>query len=136
VTVAAASQIEKTYSEPGSSTMQVVEPWYPPPTYPPPRVTTSGSTDGRAVASLITAIAGILLGLPIGIPGMVLGTVAYFLARSSVSRIDSSQGRLGGRGVAVAGWVLGVVAMAIGSAVTLVWVVVLLVATAQPSDGG
>jgi hypothetical protein len=67
---------------------------------------------------------------------MVLGTVAYFLGRSSVSRIDSSQGRLGGRGVAVAGWVFGVVSMAIGSVVTLVWVVVVLVATAEPSAGG
>ena len=110
--------------------------WYPPPSYPPPRITASGSTDGRAVASLITAIAGIVLGLPVGIPGMVLGTVAYFLGRSSVSRIDSSQGRLGGRGVAVAGWVFGVVSMAIGSVVTLVWVVVVLVATAEPSAGG
>ena len=67
---------------------------------------------------------------------MVLGTLAYFLGRSAVSRIDSSQGGLGGRSVAVAGWVLGVVAMAIGSAVTLVWIVVLLVATSQPATGG
>ena len=136
MTVASASEIEKSHSELGSFTTQVVEPWYPPPTYPPPRVIASGSTDGRAIASLVTAIAGILLGLPVGIPGMVFGTVAYFLGRSSVSRIDSSQGKLGGRGVAVAGWVFGVVSMAIGSAVTVVWVVVLLVATAQPSAGG
>jgi len=136
VTAAAASEIEQSHSEIGSSATQVAGPWYPPPAHPPPLITASGSTDGRAIASLITAIAGILLGLPVGIPGMVLGTVAYFLGRSSASRIESSQGKLGGRGVAVAGWVLGVVAMAIGSAVTLVWVVVLLVATAQPSAGG
>ena len=71
-----------------------------------------------------------------GIPGMVLGTIAYFLGKSAVSRIDGSQGALGGRGVAVSGWVLGVVAMAIGSAVTLVWLVVVLVATSQPSAEG
>jgi hypothetical protein len=53
-----------------------------------------------------------------------------------VSRIDSSQGALGGRSVAVAGWVLGVAAMAIGSAVTLVWIVVILVATSQPAISG
>jgi hypothetical protein len=110
--------------------------WYPPPSYPPPSVTAPGKTDGRAVVSLIAAVAGILLGLPTGIPGMVLGTLAYFLGRSAVSRIDSSQGGLGGRSVAVAGWVLGVVAMAIGSAVTLVWIVVVLVATSQPATGG
>jgi hypothetical protein len=33
--------------------------------------------------------------------------------------------------MAVAGWVLGAVAMAIGSAVTLVWLVVVLVAVSQ-----
>ena len=76
--------------------------WYPPPTYPPPSVKVSGSTEGRAIASLIAAIAGILLGLPMGIPGMVLGTLAYFLGRSAVSRIDSSEGALGGRSIAVA----------------------------------
>jgi hypothetical protein len=110
-------------------------PWYPPPNHPPPRVKAAGSNDGRATASLVTAIVGIVLGLPAGIPGMVLGTLAYFLGRSAVSRIDSSQGTLGGRGVAVAGWVFGVVAMAIGSAVTLAWIVVLLVATSQPATG-
>jgi hypothetical protein len=136
VTVAAASEIEKSQLDVGSSATQAVGPWHPPPSYPPPRVKAAGSTDGRAIASLITAIAGIVLGLPIGIPGMVLGTIAYFLGKSSVSRIDGSHGALGGRGVAAAGWVFGVVAMAIGSAVTLVWIVVVLVATAQPSAGG
>jgi hypothetical protein len=64
---------------------------------------------------------------------MVLGTLAYFIGKSAVSRIDHSQGARGGRSVAVAGWVLGAVAMAIGSAVTLVWLVVALVAFSQPA---
>ena len=136
MTFAAFSEIETSHVDVGSSGTEAVVPWHPPPSYPPPHVKASGSTDGRAIGSLITAIAGILLGLPAGIPGMVLGTIAYFLGKSSVSRIDSSQGALGGRGVAVAGWVFGVVAMAIGSVVTLIWIVVLLVATAQPSAGG
>jgi len=126
----ASSEVEKNPLDTAPGT------WYPPPTYPPPRVKASGSTDGRATASLIVAIAGILLGLPMGIPGMVLGTLAYFLGRSAVSRIDESQGALGGRSVAVSGWVLGAVAMAIGSAVTLVWIVVVLVATSQPASSG
>jgi hypothetical protein len=67
---------------------------------------------------------------------MVLGTIAYFLGKSAVSRIDGSQGAPGGRSVAVSGWVLGAIAMAIGSAVTLVWIVVVLVATSQPATGG
>jgi hypothetical protein len=53
-----------------------------------------------------------------------------------VSRIDSSKGALGGRSIAVSGSVFGVVAMAIGSVITLVWIVVVLVATTQPAAGG
>jgi hypothetical protein len=130
------SEIEKVHSEIAPPAAGGVAPWYPPPSYPPPRVKASGSTDGRGIASLIAAIAGIVLGLPMGIPGMVLGTLAYFLGKSAVRRIDSSQGALGGRGVAVTGWVFGIVAMAIGSVVSLIWIVVVLVATAQPTAGG
>jgi hypothetical protein len=136
VTGSAFSEIEQARAEVALAPAQTDGAWYPPPSHPPPRVKASGSTEGRAISSLITAIAGILLGLPMGIPGMVLGTLAYFLGKSAVSRIDGSQGALGGRGVAVSGWVLGVVAMAIGSAVTLVWLVVVLVATSQPSAEG
>jgi hypothetical protein len=110
---------------PAQTVAQAAVPWYPPPSYPPPRVKASGSTDGRAIASLIAAIAG-----------MVLGTLAYFLGRSAVSRIDNSKGALGGRSIAVSGSVFGVVAMAIGSVITLVWIVVVLVATTQPAAGG
>lgn len=133
MTVTAPLEIEKSHADVAPPPAASVTPWYPPPNHPPPRVKAAGSTDGRAIGSLISAIAGIVLGLPMGIPGMVLGTLAYFLGKSSVSRIDSSQVPLGGRGVAVAGWVLGVAAMAIGSAVTLVWIVVMLVATAEPT---
>jgi hypothetical protein len=62
---------------------------------------------------------------------MALGSLAYFLGKSAVNNIDSSKGGFGGRGMAVTGWVLGAVAMAIGSAVTLVWLVVILVAVSQ-----
>jgi len=107
--------------------------WYPPPNYPPPREISPGRTDTRAIASLLASIAGIVLGLPLGIPGMVLGTLAYFLGKSSVSRIDGSRGALGGRSMAVSAWVLGIVAMFIGSVVTLIWLVVFLVAISQPA---
>jgi hypothetical protein len=135
VTFAGPLNIEKGQTDIAPPPAEDLTPWYPPPNLPPPRVKAAGSTDGRGIASLITAIAGIVLGLPMGIPGMILGTIAYFLGRSAVSRIDSSLGALGGRSAAVAGWVLGVVAMAIGSAVTLTWIVVLLVATSQPPTG-
>ena len=109
--------------------------WHPPPAYPPPRAQISGSTEGRGIAALLAAIAGIVIGVPLGLPGMVLGTLAYFLGKSAVSRIDSSQGALGGRGLAVSSWVLGAVAMGIGAVVTLVWLVVVLMAMSQPATG-
>jgi hypothetical protein len=126
------SEIDKGHSE-GAPSAPSVTAWHPPPSYPPPRAEASGATDGRAVVSLIAAIFGILLGLPFGIPGMVLGTLAYFLGKSAVRRIDGAPGALGGRSLAVSGWVLGAVAMAIGSAVTLVWLIVVLVAFSQPA---
>jgi len=130
------SEIETGHTEIAPPAAQGVTPWYPPPSYPPPRGTASGTNDGRAIGSLIAAIAGIVLGVLMGIPGMVLGTLAYFLGKSAVARIDSSQGALGGRSLAVTGWVFGIVAMAIGSVVSLIWIVVPLIATAQPSAGG
>ena len=131
MSAAPGSEIE-TSAPAGDQPVLAVGTWHPPPTDPPPHTRASGSADGRAIASLLAGIAGIVLGLLLGIPGMVLGTVAYFLGKSAVKRIDSSQGLLGGRSLAVSAWVLGVVAMAIGSAVSLVWLIVVLVATSQP----
>jgi hypothetical protein len=66
---------------------------------------------------------------------MVLGTLAYFLGKSAVSRIDSSQGAVGGRGLALWSWVLGAIAMGIGAVVTLIWFVVVLIAMSQAATG-
>jgi len=127
------SALEKTAAS--LETRTPVAPWYPPPTYPPPTEQVVGSSGGRAVVALAAAIFGIVLGLPLGLPGMILGTLAYFLGKSAVARMESS-GATGGRGVAVSAWVLGVVAMAIGSVVALVWIVVLLVLASGPTTTG
>jgi hypothetical protein len=103
------------------------------PQYPPPPLAMRGRTDGRATASLLAGIAGLLL-VPLGLPGLTLGPVAYFLGRSSVGRIQESKGALGGRSTAVAGWVIGVIATAVGAAITLVWLVLLLISIAPPSS--
>ncbi|HYL08397.1 MAG TPA: hypothetical protein VEU76_07590 [Candidatus Udaeobacter sp.] len=85
--------------------------------------------------SLLAGIAGLVIGLPLGIPGMVLGPFAYFLGKSAVGRIDESKGELGGRSTAVAGWVIGAIATALGALVTLVWFIVLLVTVSnQPAQ--
>ena len=112
-------------------------PWFPPPTYPPPRGAEPQKTgsSGRAVSSLLAGIAGIVFGLAAGLPGLVLGPLAYFLGRSAVRGIDASKGALGGRGVAVTGLVLGVVATVIGALVSLFWIVILLEALATAPTG-
>jgi hypothetical protein len=89
-------------------------------------------TDGRAVTSLVASIMGILLGIPFGLPGLLLGPMGYFMGRSALARIDSTPGAVGGRGVAVAGSVFGVVATAIGAVVSLAWLVLLLVVISTP----
>jgi len=105
--------------------------FYPP--YPPPPMAVRGRTDGRATASLLAGISGLLL-VPLGLPGLTLGPVAYFLGKSSVDRIEEAKGALGGRSTAVAGWVMGVIATAVGAAITLVWLVLLLISIAPPSS--
>ena len=77
--------------------------------------------------AVVLALVGIVFGLFTGIVGLLVGPVAYFLGKSAVSRIDSSEEKLGGRGTAVAGWVMGAVATAIGAGVTLVWFILFLI---------
>jgi dipeptide/tripeptide permease len=83
-------------------------------------------TDGKAAASLVWAILGLIFGLPLGLPGMIAGPVAYFLGKGALARIAESNGALTGKSAANAGRILGIVAMAVGAIVTLVWLVVIL----------
>jgi hypothetical protein len=112
----------------------VVAPYHPPPSYPPPSLGKAAATDMQAIGSLAVAVLGIALGLPFGVPGLVLGAIAYFMGKAAIRRIDGSSGSIGGRSLAAAGWILGVVATAIGAVVSLVWVVVLLVAISSPAS--
>lgn len=109
-----------------------VAPYHPPPSYPPPQYARRQALDNRAAVALTLAIVGLLLGLPLGVPGLVCGPIAYFVGRSAVSRIDGSAGALGGRNLAVFGWVLGVVATAVGAVVSLTWLVIWLVSISGP----
>jgi len=108
-------------------------PYHPPPSYPPPAYGRAQSTDGRAVAALVIAIFGLILGLPLGIPGLVCGPIAYFMGKSANRRIDSSGGALGGRSLAMTAWILGIVATAAGAVITLIWLVLFLVAISTPT---
>jgi hypothetical protein len=68
----------------------------------------------------------VLNAFALGIPALVLGPLAYFLARSSLTRIAESEGKLGGRATANAASVIGIVSTVLGAASTLVWFVLML----------
>jgi hypothetical protein len=102
-------------------------PYFPPPSYPPAAVKSAPPTHGRAMISIAAAILGIVLGLPFGLPGLAFGTLGYFMGKSAIARIDGEPGTAGGRGLAVTGSALGIVATAIGAIVSLAWLVLILV---------
>jgi hypothetical protein len=74
----------------------------------------SAGTDGYAIASLICSIIALPAIVCYGVPAIILGMVGFFLGRSAVKRIRASGGAKGGHGVATAGWIIGLVAAAIG----------------------
>ena len=115
----------------------IVAPYHEPPSYPPP-VQPQGPapTDNKAVASLLFGILGIVFGLPLGLPGMIAGPIAYFLGKGALERIKESKGTLGGASAARAGRILGIVAMAVGSVSALVWLILIFNALNDTSGTG
>ena len=111
-----------------------VVPYHPPPSYPPPVYGRARSVDSRAVVALVLAIVGLVLGLPLGIPGLIFGPIAYFMGKSASRRIDASAGALGGRSLAMSGWVLGIVATAAGAIISLIWLVLFLATISTPAQ--
>lgn len=71
-------------------------------------------TDGLAIASIVTGITGLVLGLLISTPaGIVLGLVGTVLGFISKNNIKNSQGRLKGKGLANTGIITGIIIMAL-----------------------
>ncbi|MGO4256338.1 DUF4190 domain-containing protein [Marmoricola sp. RAF53] len=92
--------------------------WTPPPGYGYPAPT--APTPGSATSALILGILSLIMcGLFTGIP-------AIFVGRNAIREIDASNGQLGGRSTANAGYILGIVGTAI-SAIGIVLFGVLLV---------
>jgi Domain of unknown function (DUF4190) len=84
--------------------------WQPPGTWPPPQAPWGPAppTNGKATTSLVLGICGIVLcPFVLSIPALVLG----YQARRE---IDRSHGATGGRGLAVAGIVLGWIGLVFG----------------------
>jgi hypothetical protein len=112
-------------ASPPPASMQHVAPYHPPPSYPPPVGSRPVATDGKAVASLVWAILGLIFALPLGLPGLIAGPIAYFLAGGARTRIAESNGMLTGLSAARAGRIIGVIATAVGAIVTLAWLVLI-----------
>lgn len=74
-----------------------------PPPLPYP-VTPVGETPGKAIAALVTGILGLTM-----CGCFPLGIVAWVLGKQAEGEIVASQGRLGGAGVAKAGWITGMI---------------------------
>ena len=108
---------------------------YPaPPGYPAqpgyPGYPAAPPNHGLAVAAMVVGIVSLALACGYGV-GLLGSPVAWYLGRRSMRDIDASQGRLGGRGMAQAGFVLGVI-----GTVLLGLLVVALVALIAVAVGG
>ena len=89
--------------------------------------------EGRAIAALIVGISAPLGAFVfLGVSGVILGAVAVFLGLTARSRIKRSGGALGGGGMALAGWVLGLVGIIVGGA----WALYLFALYMAMSAGG
>ena len=94
------------------------------------------ATDGRAAASVVFAVLGLVFAIPLGLPGMIAGPIAYFLGKSARTRIAESNGALTGAGAASLGRILGIIAFAVGCVVTLLWLIVVFNAMADATATG
>ena len=81
------------------------QPAYGQPPYP---YAAAPPTDGLALGAMITGIAALVLSCAYGV-GLLASPVALVLGKVSMNRIKRSQGQLGGRGLALTGFVLGII---------------------------
>jgi MFS family permease len=86
---------------------------------------TAQSTSGYAIASLVLGIVGIFV---FPVVGSILALIFGYIARNE---IDRSSGRQGGRGLAIAGIVLGWVGVVFG--IVLLLILLLFAAALNPT---
>jgi hypothetical protein len=103
-------QQQQPYQQPYQQAPYGQQPYPPqqPYGYAPHGYPVSTPTDGLALGAMITGIAALVMACAYGV-GLLASPVALVLGRVSMKRIDRSEGQLGGRGYAVAGFVLGII---------------------------
>ena len=103
---------------------QLPYPSYGPPAYggyPAPPV----ANHGGALASMIIGIASLVLACAYGI-GLVGSPVAWWLGARAKREIAASEGRLGGRGMAQAGFVLGIIGTVLLVLAVIGWILAIV----------
>ncbi|GAA4377375.1 DUF4190 domain-containing protein [Nocardioides caricicola] len=109
---------------------------YPPSGYPPqppgyPPYQAAPPTEGLGLASMIIGIAALVLSCLYGV-GLLGSPAALIMGRISMKRIDRSEGRLGGRGMAQAGFILGI----IGTVFLVLAIIAVIIIVAVAASGG
>lgn len=77
------------------------------------------TTSGKAIGSLVCGIIGFF------ICGLILGIVAIVLGKQAMGEIDTSGGAIGGRGLALAGIIMGVIDLVAWAIIVLIQIVAL-----------
>ena len=80
-------------------------------------------TDGRAITSMVLGIVSVVLSCLPGV-GLVTGTIAIVLFAKFNGDFHRSGQQIGGRGMAIAGLVTGIVGAALGLFYLLYWLLV------------
>lgn len=96
-------QSQQQGQQPGMGQPWEQQPWQP--TYPPPGYAAPGPylpDHPRATTSLVLGILGVVL-------CQIAAPFAWVMGKRTLDEIDASQGTLGGRGAAQAGYILGIV---------------------------
>ena len=103
---------------------------YPPPpgAYPAQGPVQYAPDHPRATTVLVLGILGVVL-------CQVLGPFAWVMGKRAMNEIDASQGRIGGRGAAQAGYVLGIIGTVLLGVTLLILVAYLVFAVALIGGG-
>ena len=100
---------------------------YPPPGYPQAPIQYAPDHP-RATTSLVLGILGVVL-------CQVIAPFAWAMGKKTLDEIDASQGRVGGRGAAQAGYILGIVGTVL-LALSLVFILIYVVFMIAVVGGG
>jgi hypothetical protein len=110
---------------------QPYPPAYPPqypPGYPAQAPIQYAPDHPRATTSLVIGILGVVL-------CQIIAPIAWSMGKKTLDEIDASQGRLGGRGAAQAGYVLGIVGTVVLALVVLMIAVYVIFMVALVGGG-